>query len=321
MRIAVTLLLLLWASNGCSASTSVDERIPLEPGGLLEVDLDYGVGLRPDPGFLEVSAHDLDEVRILGEASGWGSADVVFRVDTSGESSARSVRLVGGVRGASAWLFGGPQVRVRIRVPRESALDLRCSAGPIRVEDIRGPVRARTGNASIEVSGVEGPVKLRTNQGAIRVSDSVGSVRVKASEGDIDLRWVRGDVEARTGGGSVRAAHITGRFQVRTDDGDVEIDGAGGPVEVKTERGNVVVRFDVEPQGSIETRNGSLDIAIPVAFGAELRAESRRGSVEFGNGIAFEGLRDTASATGRVGAGGLPLRLYTARGTVRVTLR
>ena len=83
----------------------------------------------------------------------------------------------------------------------------------------------------------------------------------------------------------------------------------------------MAVRFDGEPQGSLETQRGSLDVAIPAAFGVELDAQSRRGTVELGKEIAFRGHRDEASATGTIGAGGLPLRLYTAQGTVRVTVR
>ena len=48
----------------------LERRIPVEPGGLLEVDLDLGDGLRPDPGEISVRGHDADEVRLFAEPSG-----------------------------------------------------------------------------------------------------------------------------------------------------------------------------------------------------------------------------------------------------------
>ena len=157
-RKAVAGLLMVAVLSACATSEEVNERIQVEPGGRLEVDLDLGDGLRPDPGSLEVLAHDANEVRIHAHASGWGASGVRFRVD----ETERGVRVFGRVEGAFAWMFGGPNIQVSIRVPREFALDLRCTAGPITVEEVNGPVRARTADASIEVIGAEGTVKLRT---------------------------------------------------------------------------------------------------------------------------------------------------------------
>ena len=55
-----------------------------------------------------------------------------------------AVRFSGRVEGAFAWMFGGPNVQVHILVPREFGLDLRCTTGSIRIEDMNGRVRART---------------------------------------------------------------------------------------------------------------------------------------------------------------------------------
>ena len=119
----------------CGAGTSdLEERIPVQPGGLLEVDLYMGEGLRPDKGSLEVTSHDANEVRIAADVSGWGASGVNFRV----EHDSSTVRLYGRVTGALSWLFGGPQLAVRIWVPREFSLDLRTSAGPVRIDDVSG---------------------------------------------------------------------------------------------------------------------------------------------------------------------------------------
>ena len=128
----------------CGAGPNdLEERIPVQPGGTLEVDLYMGEGLRPDKGSLAVTSHDANEVRIAADASGWGASGVNFRL----EHDASTVRLYGRVTGALSWLFGGPQLAVRIWVPREFALDLRTSAGPVRIDDVSGRIRARAAAA------------------------------------------------------------------------------------------------------------------------------------------------------------------------------
>ena len=110
MRVAVGRWLLVVVLLGCAPARDMDERIAVEPGGRLEVDLDFGDGLRPDPGSLEVASHDAAEVRILAGATGWGASGVRFRA----AETDRSVRLSGRVEGAFAWMFGGPNVQVRV---------------------------------------------------------------------------------------------------------------------------------------------------------------------------------------------------------------
>ena len=312
---------------GCGSAETIDQRIPFVRDGTVEVDLDYGEGLRPDPGALRVTAHDLDEVHVFGESSGWGSWDVAFRVDQH-ESS---VRVVASVNGATSWLFGGPQVQLRVRVPRETALDLRCSDGPVRIEDVHGSVRARTGDGRIEVLGVEGAVRLRTADGDIHASDVVGDVYAKASLGDLELRWIEGDVEARTGSGRIEAAHISGHLEVRTDRGEIDLDAIAASVEAKTERGGVSARFADVAEVSLETRRGSMEVLLPPVAGAHLDAVARGGDIELGDGLRL--VADVAAASdgdggdgakrvqGEIDGGGPPLRLYTSRGRIRVGRR
>jgi len=313
---ALCALCLVWVS-GCERGNGMEERIPVEPGGRLEVDLDLGDGLRPDPGSLEVVSHDSNEVWIVAEATGWGASGVRFRVDAKG----RAVSVQGRVEGALSWMFGGPQIRLRVRVPREFDLDLRCTAGPIRIEDVNGAVRARTGDAAIDVVGVRGRLKLRTANGPIRVSEVQGDVEARAFYGDLDVRWVEGDVRARTGGGSIVLAHVDGQVEARSDRGEIEAEQMRGRLEAKTERGSVFVSFAEAPEGDLETSRGSVQVVIPDGTGADLEAVSRRGTVELGPGLTVSGSQDDSRVAGPLNGGGAPLRLYTARGAVHVSRR
>ena len=306
------------ASLACGVGANdLEERIPVQPGGLLEVDLYMGEGLRPDKGSLEVTSHDANEVRIAADASGWGASGVNFRV----EHDASTVRLYGRVTGALSWLFGGPQLAVRVWVPREFSLDLRTSAGPVRIDDVSGRIRARAADARIEVSAAVGSLRLRTNRGDVRVSEVEGDVDVRASAGNLELSWITGDVEARTGRGEIAADHVSGFLTLASGRGGIEIREAEGPATAKTERGSILASFAGAPAGELETSHGSVRVVVPAGAGADLEAISRRGSVELAPGLPLEGARNEAHVVGRLGPGGALLRLYTARGSVHLSRR
>jgi hypothetical protein len=317
MHVAVGRWLLFAVLLGCSPARDMEERIAVESRGMLEVDIDFGDGLRPDPGSLQVLSHDAGEVRITAGASGWGASGVRFRVDPR----EYGVRFSGRVEGAFAWMFGGPRVQVQIVVPREFGLDLRCTTGSIRIEDVNGRVRARTDDAPIEVVGAEGSVKLRTGHGDVEISEVFGDVEVRASAGHIDMRWITGHVEAHTGRGTINFAHLDGDVVVRTDRGNMELREISGVVDAKTERGSVFASFVSAPGGVLETSRGNVRVVVPSGAGANLEAVTRNGSVELGPGISASPGERPGRLTGPINGGGDDLRLYTARGTIHVLAR
>ncbi len=95
-----------------SLAETWEEALPDAPGGTVEVEFDLGEGLRPDPGSLTLRSHQVDEVRVEVLSDGWGSWNVEPRL----EERAGRVRIEIRVTGASSWLFGGPNIRVRIWV-------------------------------------------------------------------------------------------------------------------------------------------------------------------------------------------------------------
>lgn len=313
---AAPLLVALLGLVACSRGSPLQERLEVAPGGLLEVDLYMGEGLRPDKGSLEVRSHDSGEVSVLATSSGWGASGVHYRLEPEG----RSVRLYGRVTGALSWLFGGPQLTVQIWVPREYSLDVRSSAGAIRIEDVRGDVRARGADDTIEVSGTTGNVRLRAENCDVRVSEVQGDVDVRTSGGAISLAWIRGRVEARSERGDIDASHVTGPFTASTVRGQIEIRDAEGRTEAHTERGSIVASFLGAPAGNLETSRGDVHVSLSDGVGAELDASARDGDVAL-TGLEIDGVREPTRAVGRIGAGGHSLRLYSAGGNVRLSRR
>jgi hypothetical protein len=87
----------------------------------------------------------------------------------------------------------------------------------------------------------------------------------------------------------------------------------------KTERGSVLVSFVGAPAGDLETSRGGVRVVLPAGAGADLEAISRNGSVEMAQGVEVDGIRDAAHLAGKLGPGGAPLRLYTARGSIQLS--
>jgi len=312
----VGLVLLLGLLPGCSGGHDLDERIAVPRGGRLEVDLDRGDGLRPDPGWLVVQSHDADEVRILTETSEWGASGVHFRVDRA----AGVIRVLGRVTGAFSWMFGGPRIEAQVWVPREFELDLRSTTGSIRIEDTSGRIRARTADGSIEVAHAEGDVKLRT-KGDVQVSEVTGDVDVRVASGDIEASWIRGDLELRTGGGEIDADHVDGRVVARTNRGGIELRDVRGPVDAVSERGSLYASFVADPAGRLETSRGSVEVLLPVRARAQLEAVSRHGGVEIDPDFSPPPIQQEDRVTASLGGGGAILRLFSGRGVVRVRAR
>ncbi len=313
----VAMLALLTLVPTLAPADDMDQRVYVKPGGHLQVDLDLGEEIEPEQASLQVISHDADQVWVRAETFGWGASDVKFRLD----QDERAVRVYGSVSGLFTMLFGGPTIRVRVWVPRDFSVDLRSTTGPIRVEELSGKVRVRTLNGSIAIVGVDGPLILRSTNGAVSVNESRGDVAIRAGEGGIELSWVTGNVRVSTGKGDVRARHIDGLVEIRTDEGEVVLQQVRGRVEAQTETGAIYASFLGAPEGQIETRRGSVEIILPRGAGVDLDARSADGTVELAADFQLDGERADGYAIGNVNGGGPSLRIYTARGNVRLDRR
>ncbi len=313
----VAMLALLTLVPALTPADDLDQRFHVKPGGHLQVDLDLGEEIGPEQASLQVISHDADQVWVKAETLGWGASDVKFRLD----QDERAVRVYGSVSGLFTMVFGGPTIRVRVWVPRDFSVDLRSTTGPIRVEELSGKVRARTFNGSIEIVGVDGPLILRSTNGAVSVNESRGDVAIRVGEGAIELSWVTGDVRASTGKGDIRARHVAGLVDMRTDEGEVILQQVRGRVEAQTEIGAVFASFLGDPEGQIETRRGSVEVILPRDAGVDLDARSADGTVQLDAGLQMDGELADGHAIGHVNGGGSSLRIYTARGNVRLDQR
>ncbi len=289
LRRAGCLALLCCLPLAARAAEDFEDEVEARSGGRLRVDLDAGS--------LEIEGHDEPVVRVDAQASGMGARNVDFELEGEGGE----VRLSSDRSGFA--LFGGAQVRVRVRVPHRFSLDVRTRGGQVDIED------------------VEGDVEVRTSGGEVRVDQIVGPVRVETSGGPIHVDQVEGELRARTSGGRIRASEVSGRIDVRTSGGPLELRDVGGPVDARTSGGSIEVRFTGAPQGSLETSGGSIDVEFALGSGARLDARTSGGRVELDGELGFEGRSGPDRAEGELGGGGPALRLRTSGGNIVLRAR
>ena len=269
-----------------TADEYLEESVPAEPGGTLFVDLDRGG--------VSIGSHDKNEVRVEAAGRGWASGMCVFTLMCQG----RDVQLDGDIDGWFPAFFGGARIQVRVWVPREYSIDV-LTRGAVDVEEIGGRVGAQSRGGRIRVRRVAGQVMLRTNGARIGVEEVNGDVRAQSSGGRIDIAYVNGDVEARTSGANI------------------EILGAAGSIDAKTSGGKLVASFLEDPAGRLETSGGSIEVVFPEEACVDLDAKTSGGHVRVEHHMDLHRSK-RHHKVGTINGGGLPLRLRTTGGSIRV---
>jgi hypothetical protein len=340
--VAVLALGIFVGALGGHERSDFDERIPVGPGGSLEVEVALGDGISFDRGSLEIRSHEDGDVRVLADTSGWGA----YAVDLDLSHEADRVKLVGRVEGALHWLFGGPTVDVSIWVPREFSVQARMTGGPLVLEDLEGAVQAHADDGDVEVAGVRGSVAVTVDHGSVEVQSVTGPVEVesrggrlhggvdvrsvtgpltiRSERGQVEIDGVRGDVALTTDRADIEAEDVRGDVVASSQRGDIVLEEIAGSVRATSGRGSIEVEFSGPPQGAIETGRGGIEVRVPAGAGFDLDARTERGEIEVEPGSGREeddgSLLDRDAAVVRaVHGGGSALRLRTGRGSIRIS--
>jgi hypothetical protein len=314
------------------------EQLPIEvteSGGRIEVTAKY-----------PVDRHDV--YRYAGEgsgASGWGSTSTTYL--------GRSVKVVseGSSRGVELW------VDFVLRLPSRTGANLANAVGSIVATNVDGPVTARSGSGNVRIEGGEGQttarsgsgnvgltgrkgsVEARTGSGEVSISDIGGSVVLNTGSGDARLDGVTGSVDAHTGSGNVTIRRQDGeRLRVRTGSGEITLDDARGSFAFDTGSGDIKGKSltvagalavstgsgDVELSGDfagladaqLGTGSGDVLLSMSKAPGMSLDCHSSSGNIDVD--VSGTKLRAEKKLELAVAGGGVPVRVRTASGSIRI---
>lgn len=181
-----------------------------------------------------------------------------------------------------------PRVRVRLDVtaPAQSDLNARSTSGPLDVE------------------GFQGRIELSNSGGELTVRESSGRITAHGVEGNLSLQDVSGVIDARTTGGSVKLTGSPEALQAASATGRVEI--------------HVLPGSTMKADWSIQAGNGNVRLYLPDNFAANLDASTSAGEIMTDKAMDVTGTLSKRHLTGRLGGGGMTLRIHSTNGDVRI---
>ena len=203
--------------------------------------------------------------------------------------------------------FDANGVRLKIKVPRASEVDVTGVSADVsttelsgvqRLKSVSGSIRADIAQADVEAKTVSGDVMLR-GQG------KSGELHLTTISGSIHLDHGAGDVEANTTSGDIRMHIDQGRsVRLRTINGDVDL------------KGSLVKDADVDAQ----TVSG--DVKVHAAADAGYEYEVTTFSGEIGNCFNIEAERSRHGPgqrlSGTLGKGNAHVRIKTMNGDIQL---
>ena len=123
-------------------------------------------------------------------------------------------------------------IKVEIRVPRQSDLDLHSGDGNLRVDDVRGNFQLETNDGDIRIRGAEGRLHANTHDGNVDVEGRFEMLNLRTGDGNIDAQVSAAQTPQpgwalRTGDGNIRLAlpdNFAADIAAHTGDGSVKVD-------------------------------------------------------------------------------------------------
>ena len=130
------------------------------------------------------------------------------------------------------------------------------------------------------------------------------------------------DLEAHNGGLSVDG--VTGKLDLRTHNGGLMLSSVGGDVRARTQNGSLNVQLTGSRWDGTgleaETRNGSVRLAVPEQYAAQLETGTVNGSIRTDIPVTLSG-RISRTLSIPLGGGGRTIRAMTTNGSVTITRR
>jgi DUF4097 and DUF4098 domain-containing protein YvlB len=202
------------------------------------------------------------------------------------------------------------------------------SSGDVKVESVSGRVKLRTQSGDVHLGSVGGAADIETGGGDIRLKSVVGDLRVRSGGGDLRIDSAGGNAHLETQGGDIRLDVGRGSITASTRGGDVSLQHAQGSVHAETDGGDVTVAVTGRPSGArpeiyIATRGGDVNLTLPANLAADVDVEvtdaddEARIASEFPQVTVKRG-GHTQTATGKLGAGGAPVKIRARSGKVTI---
>ncbi len=159
-------------------------------------------------------------------------------------------------------------IRVEVRVPRESDLDINTADGNVKIDSVRGDLKLATKDGDVRVHEAEGLLHANTGDGNVNVDGRYDTLSLRTGDGNIDAELSPASAPQfgwmlRTGDGNLRLRlpdNFGADLDAQSGDGRVSVE---FPITVSGSRGENSVRGKINGGGiGIELRTGDGDIRV-----------------------------------------------------------
>jgi hypothetical protein len=123
--------------------------------------------------------------------------------------------------------------------------------------------------------------------------------------------------------GTLRISGVDSVEELHTVNGNVEVFEASGAIRARTTNGNIHLELAhlSSPAGAtLETTNGSLDLAVPSDTQANIEARCLNGNFLSELPVTAQSSQRLREVRGQLGQGGAPLQLRTVNGGIRIRI-
>jgi DUF4097 and DUF4098 domain-containing protein YvlB len=297
MLMSVLLVACAAAGLAHAEDSKFEKRLAVDPRGVVEIS--------NVAGRIEVSGWDNPEVEVHGTI-GAG----VEKVDVTTDHGRTNIKVR--VPNSS---FRSAEADLRIRVPRDSELDISGVSSEVITTDVEGQLQVKTVSGSVrsdvygrgaEIKTVSGDVVLRgrgkeiSNASEIHISTISGNIRVDRAGGDLEATTVSGDMTLRL--------EPSRNVRIRSTSGDLGFEGKlakGASLDAESVSGDLTVR--AVPEGSLDYQVSTFSGDIRNCMGVDSERVSK-----YGPGHRLNGTR------GNGGADEARVRLKTMSGDVEL---
>jgi DUF4097 and DUF4098 domain-containing protein YvlB len=177
----------------------------------------------------------------------------------------------------------------------------------------------RRGYVNLELRVPRGlSTEIVASNGRVVIESLRGSVRAKSSNGSVDITDVVGDIEVATSNAKVCCSCTRGRLVARSSNGKIELEDHCGSVDASTSNG--LIRASLEEMGSegvsLATSNGRIVLDLPEAVDAEVDIRVDNGVIRNDRELCVATRERSGQLRGRLGRGGALIKLRTSNGSV-----
>jgi DUF4097 and DUF4098 domain-containing protein YvlB len=169
----------------------------------------------------------------------------------------------------------------------------------------------------------EADLEIHTGDGGIEVQPVSGRLNLSTGDGNITADGVQGEIRLHTGDGSIRATGLSGRLAADTGDGSMNVRGRFDVLDLRTGDGSIEAAAEagskVEAAWSLRSGDGSITVRLPEGLGAEIDAHTGDGGISLDKAVTVTGTIKENTLRGTLGPGGLPVKIQTGDGSIRLT--